>query len=70
MGGFITDMLVLDCSAGAHHIDLRPATKEDPEWLVNLRESELEIISGWLSDYYGTRGALFQSAASKDSAAS
>uniref|UniRef100_A0ACD5VJY2 Uncharacterized protein n=1 Tax=Avena sativa TaxID=4498 RepID=A0ACD5VJY2_AVESA len=45
---------------GAHHIDLRPATKEDPDWLVNLRESELEIISGWLSDHYRARGALFQ----------
>ncbi|CAM0882892.1 unnamed protein product [Alopecurus aequalis] len=55
---------------GAHHIDLRPATKDDPDWLVNIRESELKIISGWLSDHYGARGALFQSAAAKDSAAS
>lgn len=55
---------------GAHHIDLRPATKEDPDWLVGLRESELEIISGWLSDYYGEIGPLFQRAAAKGSAAS
>ncbi|KAF0910550.1 hypothetical protein E2562_002992 [Oryza meyeriana var. granulata] len=56
---------------GAHHIDLRPATKEDPDWLVRLRESELDIISGWLLDYYGAkRGALFQRAAPMDSAAS
>ncbi|VAH80233.1 unnamed protein product [Triticum turgidum subsp. durum] len=56
---------------GAHHIDLRPATKEDPDWLVSLRESELEIISGWLSDHYRARGgALFQRATNKDSAAS
>lgn len=59
------------CSAGAHHIDLRPATKEDPDWLVGLRESELEIISGWLSDHYRARGgALFQRATNKGSAAS
>ncbi|EAY75958.1 hypothetical protein OsI_03875 [Oryza sativa Indica Group] len=49
---------------GAHHIDLRPASKDDPDWLVRLRESELGIISGWLSDYYGARrGALLQRAA-------
>lgn len=55
---------------GAHHIDLRPATKEDPDWLVSLRESELEIISGWLSDHYRARGgALFQRATNDDSAA-
>ncbi|XP_040260196.1 uncharacterized protein [Aegilops tauschii subsp. strangulata] len=56
---------------GAHHIDLRPATKEDPDWLVSLRESELEIISGWLSDHYrGRGGAIFQRATNKGSAAS
>ncbi|XP_051226905.1 uncharacterized protein [Lolium perenne] len=55
---------------GAHHIDLRPATKEDPDWLVSLRESELEIISVWLSDHYGAGGVLVQSAAANDQAAS
>ncbi|KAF8766217.1 hypothetical protein HU200_007723 [Digitaria exilis] len=54
---------------GAHHIDLRPATPEDPDWLVSLRESELKIISGWLSDYYGATGTLLQPAV-KGSAAS
>ncbi|AQL00189.1 Putative serine peptidase S28 family protein [Zea mays] len=52
---------------GAHHIDLRPATPDDPDWLVALRESELEIISGWLWDYYGAGGALFQPVAVKGS---
>jgi hypothetical protein len=56
---------------GAHHIDLRPATPEDPDWLVSLRESELKIISGWLSEYYGARGgALIQPVAVKGSSAS
>jgi len=49
---------------------LRPVTPEDPDWLVSLRESELKIISGWLSDYYGARGALFQPVAVKGSSAS
>jgi lysosomal Pro-X carboxypeptidase len=69
-GSFITDVLLLVCSAGAHHIDLRPATKEDPDWLVSLRESELEIITVWLSDHYGAGGVLVQSAAANDQAAS
>ncbi|KAL5226938.1 hypothetical protein ABZP36_015203 [Zizania latifolia] len=69
----ISDSIVaIVAPLGAHHIDLRPATKEDPGWLVSLRESELDIISGWLSDYYGARGALFQRGAGspRDSAAS
>ena len=59
-----------DLHAGAHHIDLRPATPDDPDWLVALRESELKIISGWLSDYYGAGGALFQPVAAKGSSSS
>jgi len=55
---------------GAHHIDLRPATPDDPDWLVALRESELKIISGWLSDYYGAGGAVFQPVAAKGSSSS
>lgn len=44
---------------GAHHIDLRPSTDEDPDWLVNFRETEINIIKGWLSDYYNAIGASF-----------
>ncbi|TVU34993.1 hypothetical protein EJB05_16855 [Eragrostis curvula] len=62
-------LIAIVAPLGAHHIDLRPATPEDPDWLVSLRESELKIISGWLSDYYGAQGALFQPVALKDPAA-
>ncbi|KAL6845487.1 hypothetical protein ACP4OV_024982 [Aristida adscensionis] len=55
---------------GAHHIDLRPATAEDPDWLLSLRESELKIISGWLSDYYGAGGPLIWPVTARGSSAS
>ncbi|CAI0462616.1 unnamed protein product [Linum tenue] len=37
---------------GAHHVDLRSATREDPEWLRDVRRSEIRIIGRWLARYY------------------
>ncbi|KAF8395428.1 hypothetical protein HHK36_019374 [Tetracentron sinense] len=37
---------------GAHHVDLRFSSKEDPEWLRDVRKREVQIITKWLSQYY------------------
>ncbi|KAL5060325.1 hypothetical protein RYX36_031929 [Vicia faba] len=37
---------------GAHHVDLRFSTKEDPEWLKDVRKQEVKIIASWISQYY------------------
>ncbi|XP_030548563.2 lysosomal Pro-X carboxypeptidase-like [Rhodamnia argentea] len=37
---------------GAHHVDLRYSIGEDPEWLRDVRKTEIKIISGWISQYY------------------
>lgn len=37
---------------GAHHVDLRFSTKEDPKWLKDVRRKEVEIIQKWISQYY------------------
>ncbi|KAF8044226.1 hypothetical protein BT93_A2265 [Corymbia citriodora subsp. variegata] len=37
---------------GAHHVDLRFSTSEDPKWLQDVRKKEIKIISGWISQYY------------------
>ncbi|KAI8565695.1 hypothetical protein RHMOL_Rhmol03G0281000 [Rhododendron molle] len=37
---------------GAHHVDFRSATKDDPEWLVQQRRQEVEIIQKWIDEYY------------------
>ncbi|KAL3628204.1 hypothetical protein CASFOL_027250 [Castilleja foliolosa] len=37
---------------GAHHTDLRFSTSEDPKWLEDMREKEVNIISMWLSQYH------------------
>ncbi|KAL6558228.1 hypothetical protein OROMI_018578 [Orobanche minor] len=45
-------IVALVAEKGAHHTDLRPATKDDPDWLIQHREQEVEIIKKWISDYY------------------
>ncbi|XP_054792131.1 uncharacterized protein LOC129316417 [Prosopis cineraria] len=40
---------------GSHCLDILPAAAkpgDDPEWLVKQREEELQIIQGWLEQYY------------------
>ncbi|OAY86114.1 lysosomal Pro-X carboxypeptidase-like isoform X1 [Ananas comosus] len=55
----ISDSIIaLVTPLGAHHIDLRPSTNNDPDWLVKQRESEINLIQSWISDYYqGKKGA-------------
>ncbi|XP_020103296.1 lysosomal Pro-X carboxypeptidase [Ananas comosus] len=36
---------------GAHHLDFRFATKEDPEWVKEQRRQEVEIIQSWIDQY-------------------
>lgn len=45
--------------SGAHHIDLRPSTPEDPAWLIEQRETEIKLIEGWINDYYQEKKATF-----------
>lgn len=44
------------CFLGAHHLDLRAATAEDPDWLVDQRESEIKLIEGWIESYKDRKG--------------
>lgn len=37
---------------GSHCMDTYSAEEDDPEWLVNQRQREVEIISGWIKKYY------------------
>ncbi|XP_076950931.1 uncharacterized protein LOC143624066 [Bidens hawaiensis] len=56
----ISDSIVaLVTEEGAHHLDLRAARTDDPDWLVAQRESEVKIIKGWIDDYYATKKAAF-----------
>jgi len=38
--------------SGAHHLDFRSATKDDPKWLVDQRKREMEIIQSWIDQYH------------------
>ncbi|GAB2283062.1 hypothetical protein Dimus_017594 [Dionaea muscipula] len=56
----ISDTIVaLVTEEGAHHIDLRASTLNDPEWLVEHRASEIRLIEGWLNDYYQDKATTF-----------
>ncbi|CAH1421281.1 unnamed protein product [Lactuca virosa] len=52
-------VVALVTEKGAHHLDLRAATGDDPDWLVKQRESEVEIIQAWIHDYYDKKKTLF-----------
>lgn len=55
-GGVLTDIsqsvVAIVAKEGAHHVDLRYSTKEDPKWLQEVRKREVNIIENWISQYY------------------
>ncbi|XP_056167902.1 uncharacterized protein LOC115685262 isoform X2 [Syzygium oleosum] len=65
-GGSVTrnvsdSIVALNTQEGAHHLDLRAATAQDPNWLVEQRVTEIKLIKKWLSDYYLAKGATLPS---------
>ncbi|KAI4300525.1 hypothetical protein L6164_033894 [Bauhinia variegata] len=49
----ISDTIIaIVAKEGAHHVDLRFSSEEDPEWLKHVRQQEVDIISSWISQYY------------------
>ncbi|KAM7528033.1 hypothetical protein LguiB_031443 [Lonicera macranthoides] len=36
----------------SHCLDIVPAKPSDPEWLVDQRKVEVDIIQGWINNYY------------------
>ncbi|KAK7337275.1 hypothetical protein VNO77_17840 [Canavalia gladiata] len=45
-------LVAIVAKEGAHHVDLRYSTKEDPTWLKDVRKQEVKIITSWISQYY------------------
>nr|CAD1824691.1 unnamed protein product [Ananas comosus var. bracteatus] len=45
-------LIAIAAHKGAHHVDLRFSTNEDPKWLTEIREKEVQIIKKWLTEYY------------------
>ncbi|KAJ9670400.1 hypothetical protein PVL29_026749 [Vitis rotundifolia] len=52
-------VVALVTEEGAHHIDLRSSTAEDPDWLVEQRAFEVKLIKGWIEDYHQKRNSVF-----------
>ncbi|KAK6798282.1 hypothetical protein RDI58_005984 [Solanum bulbocastanum] len=51
-------IVALTTKKGAHHLDLRAATAEDPDWLLDQRSSEIKLIRGWLDEHYDEKKAI------------
>ncbi|XP_042507875.1 lysosomal Pro-X carboxypeptidase isoform X2 [Macadamia integrifolia] len=47
-----SNIVAIVTEKGAHHVDFRFAKKDDPDWLVEQRGQEVEIIQRWINDYY------------------
>ncbi|XP_062229412.1 uncharacterized protein LOC133927121 [Phragmites australis] len=47
-----SSIVALVTEKGAHHLDLRYATKDDPDWVIEQRRQEVEIIQGWIDQYH------------------
>lgn len=45
-------IIAIVAKQGAHHVDLRYSTKEDPKWLKDVRIQEVKIIESWISQYH------------------
>ncbi|KAL5724361.1 lysosomal Pro-Xaa carboxypeptidase [Ranunculus cassubicifolius] len=48
-------IVALVTEKGAHHVDFRSATKDDPDWLREQRRQEIEIIRGWITEYHADK---------------
>ncbi|GAB4833334.1 hypothetical protein Ancab_031578 [Ancistrocladus abbreviatus] len=46
------NLIAIVAKEGAHHVDLRYSTGEDPQWLQDVRKTEVQIIRTWLAQYY------------------
>lgn len=44
--------------SGAHHIDLRASSSEDPDWLLEQRAIEIKVIESWIHNYYQEKKAI------------
>ncbi|XP_023531617.1 lysosomal Pro-X carboxypeptidase-like [Cucurbita pepo subsp. pepo] len=60
-GGVLHDLsdslLALHTPNGSHCLDILRANETDPQWLVEQRETEVNIIKGWIIKYYADLGS-------------
>ncbi|KAK7261275.1 hypothetical protein RIF29_27584 [Crotalaria pallida] len=55
----ISDSLIaIHTTNGSHCLDILHANQNDPEWLVQQRKKEIEIIKRWITQYYDDLGAF------------
>ncbi|XP_027084676.1 uncharacterized protein [Coffea arabica] len=52
-------LLAVYTAKGSHCLDILAAQKSDPSWLVAQRKLEVEIIDGWIKQYYADLEIFF-----------
>ncbi|RCV22159.1 hypothetical protein SETIT_4G198200v2 [Setaria italica] len=54
-----SSIIALVTEKGAHHLDFRSATKGDPDWVIEQRRQEVEIIQGWIDQYHQDMAEIY-----------
>lgn len=49
-------LIALEVQHGAHHLDLRGSNPKDPQSVIQVREQEAAIISGWVNAFFVKHG--------------
>ena len=52
--------------SGSHCLDIKRANLSDPVWLIKQRKEEVEVIKGWINQYYKSTRILVRSKYTKD----
>ncbi|XP_059663789.1 uncharacterized protein LOC132309501 [Cornus florida] len=62
VGGVLKDIsdsiLSISTVNGSHCLDIMGAKPTDPDWLVKQRQRELDVIEGWIKNYFEDLSAL------------
>ncbi|CAN6193975.1 unnamed protein product [Urochloa humidicola] len=54
-----SSIIALVTEKGAHHLDFRSATKGDPDWVIEQRRQEVEIMQGWIDQYHQDTAEIY-----------
>ncbi|XP_059664328.1 uncharacterized protein LOC132310120 [Cornus florida] len=52
LDGISDTILSINTANGSHCLDIHRAKETDPDWLIKQRQTEIDIIKGWIKNYF------------------